>query len=69
VVQRTVKVYDQVWGLEPHWQNAQSLIVVERQGTRDGQDFHTLSYYLSSLRLSADEFADLIRGHRHIENR
>lgn len=68
VVQRTVKVYDQVCGIDPSWQNAQSLIVVERQGTRDDQDFHTLSYYLSSLKVSAINFAHAIRRHRDIEN-
>lgn len=68
VVQRTVRVYDQLCGIDSSWYNAQSLIAVERRGTRDGQDFHTFSYYLSSLKASAINFAHAIRGHRDIEN-
>jgi hypothetical protein len=53
VVQRSVKVYELLDGIDPSWEKAQSLIVVERQGSRDGQAFETLSYYLSSLKTSA----------------
>jgi len=68
VVQRTVKVYQLIDGIDPSWEKAQSLIVVERQGIRDRQSFETLSYYLSSLKTSALNFAQAIRGHRDIEN-
>lgn len=68
VVQRRVKVYELIDGIDPSWEKAQSLIVVERQGSRDGQSFETLSYYLSSLKTSAFNFAHAIRGHRDIEN-
>ena len=69
VVERTVKVYDQICDLDSSWQGAQSLIAVERQGTRDGESFATVSYYLSSLKASAIAFAVGIRKHRDIENR
>lgn len=68
VVQRSVKVYELMDGIDSSWEKAQSLIVVERQGSRDGQPFETLSYYLSSLKTSALHFAHAIRGHRDIEN-
>ncbi|PMB51808.1 hypothetical protein CEN39_13225 [Fischerella thermalis CCMEE 5201] len=69
VVQRSVKVYELMDGIDPSWEKAQSWIVVERQGLTDGQPFETFSYYLSSLKTSALNFAHAIRGHRDIENR
>jgi predicted transposase YbfD/YdcC len=68
IIQRSVKVYELMDGIDPSWEKAQSLIVVERHGSRDGQSFATLSYYLSSLKTSAFHFAHAIRGHRDIEN-
>lgn len=68
LVQRTVRVYDQVLGMESQWHNAKSLIAVHRQGRRDGQEFDSISYYLSSLNLDAITFSCGIRGHRDIEN-
>lgn len=44
------------------------MIAVERQGTRAGQPFETISYYLSSLNATAIHFAFGIHGHREIEN-
>lgn len=68
VVERTVSVYQDVSGIDPNWSNARSLIVVRRRGTRSGQDFDQLSYYLSSLGDPALELGLGIRGHRLIEN-
>lgn len=68
-VQRSVKVYELIDDIDSSWPQAQSLIVVERHGIRDGQSFETISYYLSSLKTAAIKFADAIRGHRDIENR
>jgi len=67
-VERTVSVYEDISGLDGGWRKPQSLIVVRRCGTRSGQSFDQVSYYLSSLRASALEFAVGIRGHRLIEN-
>lgn len=67
-VERTITVYDDVSGLEPKWAQPQSLIVVRRCGTRSGQPFDQVSYYLSSLKASALNFGLGIRGHRLIEN-
>lgn len=44
-VERTVKVYDQVSGIDPGWAKARSLIAVHRQGIRDAQGFESISYY------------------------
>lgn len=54
-VERIVSVYDRVSGLAPDWQKPQSLIVVRRCGTRGGQSFDQVSYYLSCLCASALE--------------
>ncbi len=42
---------------------------MERKGTREGKPYHQLSYYISSLPVSATQFAAVIRGHWGIENR
>lgn len=69
VVQRRVSVFDDVSTLDSHWLNARSLIAVRRTGTRNGQPFDQMSYYLSSLSAEAVAFALGIRRHRDIENR
>ncbi len=68
VIERTVQVYDQVSEIDPAWEKARSMIVVHRQGIRDGQPFKKVSYYLSSLEADAITFGLGIRGHRDIEN-
>lgn len=68
VVERTVKVFEADSTLTSHWAKAQSLIEVQRRGTRAGQPFDATSYYLSSLSVEAMEFALGIRCHRDIEN-
>lgn len=67
-VERKVVVYEARVGLPEGWEHAQSLVVVRRAGTRAGQSFERISYYLSSLKASAWELAVGIRGHRLIEN-
>lgn len=68
VTERTVAVYDTPTGLAPRWSHARSVIVVRRSGTRAGEEFDRISYYLSSLSASAIELGLGIRGHRLIEN-
>ena len=66
--QRIVSVYNDVSGLDLAWSSARSLLVVQRRGTRAGEAFEHTSYYLSSVVLKAEAFAQGIRGHRLIEN-
>ncbi len=68
VVQRTVQVYAAPPTLALTWPGAECLVVVYRQGTRQGHSFQTTSFYLTSLKLSAVEAALGIRLHRDIEN-
>lgn len=74
---REVKVYPIPSNLLPDWIGANSLIEVDRSGTRSqgkkGRrqivDYHERHFYLSSLTCSAAKFADAIRGHWSIENK
>lgn len=74
---REVKVYPIPPNLLPDWVSANSLIEVDRAGTRSqgkkGRrqivDTHERHFYLSSLTYSAAKFADAIRGHWSIENK
>jgi predicted transposase YbfD/YdcC len=67
-VTRQVRVFAAPEQLKTTWAKAQSLVVVNRTGTRNHQPFATTSYYLSSLSLTALEFGLGIRQHRDIEN-
>lgn len=69
VTQRTVEVFHDLMGLAPDWTGLQSFIRVERIGTRAGKPYHEIVRYISSLRLTAQEFAHAIRSHWGIENR
>lgn len=66
---RTVEVFDELTGINPQWNGIKSLIRVERMGTRAGKPYHEVVCYISSLILTAREFACGIRGHWGIENR
>ncbi len=68
VVQRTTQVFAAPPTLAQTWPKAESLVVVERQGWREGRTFATTSFYLTSLNLSAVATALGIRQHRDIEN-
>ena len=50
------------------WSNIQSLIKVERKGSRSQKDYEHEAYYISSLSASAEIFASKIQGHWLIEN-
>lgn len=67
-VYRQVQVFHHLEGLHEQWLQPQSLIRVHRWGRREGQFFDEVHFYLSSLTLSAQAFADGIRGHWSIEN-
>lgn len=66
---RTVEVFQDLAGINPQWQGIQSLIRVERVGTRGAKPYHETSYYISSRICTAQEFSSRIRGHWGIENR
>jgi predicted transposase YbfD/YdcC len=66
---RKVEVFHDLNGINPEWTGIKSLIKVERTGTRAGKKYHEVVCYISSLILSAKEFALGIRGHWGIENR
>lgn len=68
---RQVNCRLKVWTAPPlaEWPRLQRLITVTRKGPREGQDFKTLTYYLSSETGSAYLLAQRIRGPRLIENK
>ncbi|HEY9691885.1 MAG TPA: ISAs1 family transposase [Oculatellaceae cyanobacterium] len=66
---RKVSVFEDLSGISPQWLGLKRLIKVERTGTRSDLPYHQVVYYISSLTVSALEFAKGIRGHWGIENR
>lgn len=65
---RTVEVFHDLNGIDPQWTGIQSLIRVERVGTRKGKQYHEIVCYISSLICTAQDFSQGIRGHWSIEN-
>jgi predicted transposase YbfD/YdcC len=66
---RVVRVFDDLRGIAEHWVGIKSLIEVKRTGMRGGKAYKQMAYYISSVALEAEAFAQAIRGHWHIENR
>jgi predicted transposase YbfD/YdcC len=66
--QRLVRVFDDLSGISQQWVGLKRLIEVKRTGTRQGKPYAQTSYYISSVELKAEAFAQVIRGHWHIEN-
>ncbi|MDZ4877543.1 MAG: hypothetical protein CLLPBCKN_006978 [Chroococcidiopsis cubana SAG 39.79] len=66
---RIVRVFTDVTVIDLDWVGLQSLISVERIGSRHGKPYQQTNYYISSLFTSALEFAQAIRWHWGIENR
>lgn len=69
VTRRSVSVLTPRPTLDPEWVGIQRIIRVERHGTRAQQPYHEIMFYISSLNLDAQGFAQIIRQHWHIENR
>nr|WP_322681025.1 ISAs1 family transposase [Nostoc sp. DedQUE03]MDZ7976473.1 ISAs1 family transposase [Nostoc sp. DedQUE03] len=69
VTRRTIEVFHDLNGISPEWAGLESLIKVERIGSRGGKPYHQVAYYISSKVCSASDFAKGIRGHWGIENR
>jgi predicted transposase YbfD/YdcC len=67
--QRRVSVFEQLQNISAQWLGLKSLVRVERFGTRAGQPYKEIAYYISSLILDASDFAQGIRGHWGVENR
>ncbi len=63
-----VNVVKDLTDIDLDWQGLTSIIEVTRCGLRDGQLFHEVHYYISSLQATAETFARGIRGHWGIEN-
>lgn len=56
-------------GLDPQqWPAVKTVLLVERQSTRRGKPCTSQAYYISSLRTSANQWMQMIRGHWSIEN-
>ncbi len=69
VTTRTVSVFDDLTDISSEWVGLARLVKVERTGTRAGKPYEQIAYYISSLSLHAEQFAQGIRGHWGIENR
>jgi predicted transposase YbfD/YdcC len=68
-IYRRVSVYEAPPACQAQWAGLQCLLWVERWGSRDGKSYSESMGYISSLSLSAQEFAEAIQGHWQIENR
>lgn len=66
--ERWVRVFNDLSGISNQWIGLKSLIEVQRSGTRQGEPYAQTFYYISSVALEAEAFAQVIRGHWHIEN-
>lgn len=67
--ERKIEIFSVPPNLDPKWNSVGCVMKVERQGTRGGQPYHRIGYYMSSLSPNNPKLANLIRGHWQIENR
>ena len=63
-----VNVVNDLTDIDLDWRGLSSIIEVTRCGLREGNLFHEVHYYISSLQATAESFAQGIRGHWGIEN-
>ena len=69
-VHRTVRVFAAPASLSQHWCGLEAIVAVQRQGVREGHDFHRHSWFILSQVIPAEQAAALIRNHRgSIENK
>lgn len=66
---RIVNVFADLNGVDIDWLGLQSLVQVERIGSRQGKLYQQTNYYISSLVTTSAQFAQGIRFHWGIENR
>lgn len=69
IVERSVSVFATPAELLPKWIGVNSVVMVNRTGSRAQKPFTETVYYLSSQSLAANTYMTLIRGHWAIENR
>lgn len=67
-IERIITVLAPPTRIDPAWVGLQRVVKVERKGTRAGKPFEETMFYLSSLTLDADQFAQRIRDHWQVEN-
>lgn len=67
--ERRVSVLAPPDGIDPAWVGLKRVVCIERQGRRGQNLTSERMFYISSLELSAAEFAERIRSHWHVENR
>lgn len=67
--ERRVSVLAPPDGIDPAWVGLKRVVCIERQGRRGQKLTSERMFYISSLELSAAEFAERIRSHWHVENR
>jgi len=63
-----IKIWEADDDIKNRWIGLKYYISVRRQGIRDGKPFDHTTFYISSTTQSAWRFAQVIRGHRKIEN-
>lgn len=68
-IQRRITVLPPPSGIDPEWVGLQRVVKVERQGTHAGKPFEETMFYLSSLTLNAQQFAQRIQDHWQVENK
>lgn len=66
---RSVSVYEAPENLRQNWPGLANFVQVNRTGFRKGKPCEETNYYISSLDISAERFAEGIRQHWNIENR
>jgi len=62
------KVYPAPEEMKTKWSGLKQVISVTRQGTRQGKEINTTTYYITSESSGSYALANAIRGHRRIEN-
>ncbi len=65
---RKVEVYRAQGRQKEKWSGLSTFLKVTRWGTRQGQAYERVGYYISDLRLRAEEFEAGIRRHWSVEN-
>ncbi len=67
-IERVIEVFDCLAGIAKDWVGLRRLVRVKRQGTRQGNPYQQVNYYISSLATTARQFAGAIQNHWSIEN-
>lgn len=65
---RRVEVFDAPGELQGSWDGLATFLKVTRWGRREGREYERVGYYISDLRLGAEDFAGGIRRHWSVEN-